>query len=75
MMTPSEISVLLGIDETEFLDDINTLRHPARLAFRRGIAANARELRENVRDAAIAGSPFSIAECQHLIEQQLASII
>lgn len=30
MMTPAEISALLGIDETELTDDINTLGHPAR---------------------------------------------
>lgn len=33
MMTPAEISALLGIDETELTDDINTLGHPARSAF------------------------------------------
>lgn len=74
MMTPTEISALLGIDESELVDDINTLGHPARNAFFHGVAATAREIREDIRDAARAGSPFSVSECLHLIEQQLASV-
>ena len=48
MMTPAEISALLGIDETELTDDINTLGHPARRAFFHGVAITAREIREDV---------------------------
>lgn len=74
LMTPSEISALLGIDESEFIDDINTLGHPARIAFFHGVAVIAREIREDIRDAARAGSPFSVSECLSLIERQLSSV-
>ena len=72
--TPSEISALLGIDETELTDDINTLGHPARSAFFHGVAITAREIREDIRDAARAGSPFSVSECLSMIERQLSSV-
>lgn len=74
MMTPTEISSLLGIDESELIDDINTIGHPARLAFYHGVARTAREIREDIRDAARAGSPFSVSECLHFIERQLAYV-
>lgn len=74
MMTPSEISALLGIDESEFIDDINTMGHPARIAFFHGVATTAREIREDIRDAARAGSPFSVSECLSLMERQLSSV-
>ena len=74
LMTPSEISALLGIDESEFIDDINTLGHPARIAFFHGVAVTAREIREDIRDAARAGSPFSVSECLSLMERQLSSV-
>lgn len=73
MLTPSEISSLLDIDEDGFLDDISTHGNPARKAFLRGVAANTRELNENVIDAARAGSPFSISECLEKIEKQLSN--
>lgn len=62
MMTPSEISFLLGINEVALKDDINTIGHPARKAYMRGFATTAHELRRNIREAAIAGSPYSISE-------------
>lgn len=74
MMNPTEISALLDIDEAELIDDINTLGHPARNAFFHGVAATAREIREYIRDAARAGSPFSVSECLHQIERQLAAV-
>ena len=36
MMTPTEISALLGIDERQLCDDIATVGHPARTAYIRG---------------------------------------
>lgn len=74
LMTSSEISALLGIDESEFIDDINTMGHPARIAFFHGVATTAREIREDIRDAARAGSPFSVSECLSLMERQLSSV-
>ena len=74
LMTPSEISALLGIDESEFIDDINTLGHPARIAFFHGVAVTAREIREDIRDAARAGSPFSVSECLSLMPDGTAAL-
>lgn len=74
MMTPAEIASLLGLDESELIDDINTMGHPARRAFYHGVALTARELREDIRDTARAGSPFSVSECLHFIERQLAAV-
>lgn len=74
MMTPREISFLLDIDEIQFIDDINTRGNPARKAFFRGVTKTAMELRENIIDAAMAGSPFSISECQKQLMQMLAEI-
>ena len=72
MMTPSEISFLLDIDETILVDDINSIGNPARRAFFKGMASTANDIRKGIRDLADAGSPFSIAECQRLITRQLA---
>ncbi|KXB86064.1 hypothetical protein HMPREF3034_00012 [Prevotella sp. DNF00663] len=74
MMTPKEISFLLNVDEIILTDDINTIGHPARKAFFNGVSTSALQLRENIREAAIAGSPFSIAECQKLIMNQLSEV-
>jgi NADH/NAD ratio-sensing transcriptional regulator Rex len=74
MMTPTEISFLLDIDETTLKDDINTIGHPARKAFFHGVATTAHEIRENIRDAAMAGSPYSIAECQKQILTMLSDV-
>lgn len=74
MMTPSEISFLLDIDETTLLDDVNSVGSPARKAFFKGVASTANEIRKGIRDLADAGSPFSIAECQRLITRQMAEI-
>ena len=48
--------------------------HPARIAFFHGVATTAREIREDIRDAARAGSPFSVSECLSLMERQLSSV-
>lgn len=74
MMHASEISFLLSVDERTLVDDINTVGHPARIAFFRGLTATAKKIRENIIDTAIAGSPYSIAECQRLIMAQLSEV-
>ena len=53
---------------------LHTLGHPARSAFFHGVAITAREVREDIRDAARAGSPFSVSECLSMIERQLSSV-
>lgn len=67
MMTPTEISALLDIDERVLCDDIATVGCPARTAYVRGAAATALELRQTLHDTALAGSPYSIQECQRLL--------
>ena len=58
MMTPTEISALLGIDERVLCDDIATVGCPARVAYVR----------------ALAGSPSSIQECQRLLAVALSAV-
>lgn len=74
LMMPSEISALMGWDEMEFQDDINTLGNPARVAYNKGLATTARDIRAGIIDAANAGSPYSIAECHRLILRALSEI-
>lgn len=75
LMTPTEISALLDIDEREFCDDIATVGSPARSAYVRGLAATALELRHTLHDTALAGSPYSIQECQRLLAAAQSSVI
>lgn len=67
MMTPPEISALLGIDERQLSDDINTVGNPARTAYLKGVSATALELRRTLHDTALAGSPYAVQECQRLL--------
>lgn len=73
-MMPSEIAALMDYDEQEFIDDISTAGNPARTAYRRGLAVTAREMRTGIIDAAAAGSPHSIMQCQNLILRAMAEI-
>ena len=66
-MTPPEISALLGIDERQLSDDINTVGHPARTSYLKGVSATALELRRTLHDTALAGSPYAVQECQRLL--------
>lgn len=75
MMTPTEIAALLNIDERELCDDIATVGHAARNVYIRGISTTALELRRTLHDTALAGSPYSIAECQRLLTIAQSSII
>lgn len=71
---PTEISALLGIDERELCDDIATVGCPARAAYVRGASATALELRRTLHDTALAGSPYSIQECQRLLAAALSAV-
>lgn len=64
-LTPvSEISVLLGLRNEDMLQlDISTHGHPARLAYIRGMAATANELREKNLQLARACSPSAMEQC------------
>lgn len=68
------VSFLLGISETQLLDDIHTIGHPARRAYYVGLAATDRELRQQQLDLMRAGSPSAIADCQQRIERMLNEI-
>ncbi len=57
-MTPiTEISVLLGLNEIELRDWVNTQNHPVRQAFYQGMAETALKIRERDLQLAEAGSP------------------
>ena len=73
-MTPSMISFRLGIDEVAFTDDVNTVGHPARRAYYRGLEATDREVRQQLIDLMRAGSPSAVADCQRRIERCLSEI-
>ena len=71
LMTPSMVSIRLGIDEVKFIDDIHTVGHPARQAYYRGLEETDRDLRQQLIDLMRAGSPTALADCQHRIEHIL----
>ena len=73
-MTPSMVSIRLGIDEVQLLDDIHTIGHPARRAYYLGLEETDRELRQQLLDLMRAGSPSAIADCQQRIERMLNEI-
>lgn len=74
MMTPTEISALLGIDERVLCDDIATVGCPARVAYVRGVVRTALELRRTLHDTAVAGSPYCVQECQRLLSIAQSSV-
>lgn len=74
LMTPSQVSIRLDIDEVQFLDDIHTIGHPARRAFYLGLQSTDNELRLQIIDLMRAGSPTAIADCQQRIERVLNEI-
>ena len=75
-LTPvSEISVLLGLQNEDMLSlDISTHGHPARLAFMRGMAATAHELRDKNLQLARACSPSAMEQCFHDIQIMMQSL-
>lgn len=73
-MTPSMASFRLGIDEVQLTDDINTLGHPARMAYYTGLEETDSELRQQLIDLMRAGSPAAISDCQQRIERCLNEI-
>lgn len=74
LMTPSQVSFRLDIDEVQFLDDIHTVGHPARRAFYKGLQSTDNEVRQQIIDLMRAGSPTAIADCQQRIERCLNEI-
>lgn len=66
LLTPTQIGVLLDIEETEIRDDVNTVGHPARKAFMKGYIRTVLEMNQDVIDAAQAGSPFAQQKLESL---------
>lgn len=74
LMTPTSVSIQLGFNETDFMDDIHTPGNPARRAYFTGLEATDHELRQQLLDLMRAGSPSALADCQQRIERCLNEI-
>ena len=60
MLTPvSDIAVLMDIDERRFREILSDKSHPASLAYRKGEAERALQIRQNELELAEAGSPLA----------------
>lgn len=61
MLTPvSDIAVLMDIDERRLRDILSDRSHPASLAYRKGKAERALQIRQNELELAEAGSPLAV---------------
>ena len=76
ILTPaSEISALLELkSEDEFLLDIATKGNPARIAFMRGMAQTANDLRSKNLELANACAPSAIEQCFHDLKHMMNDI-
>ncbi len=77
MLTPvSQISILLEppINEDMLALDIATHGHPARMAYVRGMAATAKELREKNLQLAKACSPSAMEQCFHDLQEMMLNL-
>lgn len=74
-LTPlQEISALLELNETELRTDINTMGHPARVAFMKGYAETALKLRKQNLDLVDAGSPAADEACRGYLKRMIRDI-
>lgn len=61
MLTPvSDIAVLMDIDERRFREILSDKSHPTSLAYRKGKAERALQIRQNELELAEAGSPLAV---------------
>lgn len=61
MLTPvSDIAVLMDIEERRFREILSDKSHPASLAYRKGKAECALQIRQNELELAEAGSPLAV---------------
>lgn len=61
LLTPvSDIAVLMDIDERRFREILSDKSHPASLAYRKGKAERALQIRQNELELAEAGSPLAV---------------
>ena len=66
MLTPvSDIAVLMDIDERRFRDILSDKSHPASLAYRKGKAERALQIRQNELELAEAGSPLTTSNYRY----------
>ena len=56
----SDIAVLMDIDERRFRDILSDKSHPASLAYLKGKAERALQIRQNELELAEAGSPLAV---------------
>lgn len=75
-LTPvNQICVLLGLKSEDMLAlDIATHGNPARMAYLRGMAATAKELREKNLELAKACSPSAMEQCFRDIQEMTLSL-
>lgn len=69
MMNPQETSVLLGIEENKFLDDVNTPGNPARQAYLRGYCSTVHDIKEGLLTTAVTGSPYATQKAIEYLSQ------
>lgn len=61
MLTPvSDIAVLMDVDERRLRENIFDKSHPAGIAYRKGKAERALQIRQNELELAEAGSPLAV---------------
>lgn len=60
MLTVSDIAVLMDVDERRLREIISDKSHPASIAYRKGKAERALQIRQNELELAEAGSPLAV---------------
>lgn len=71
-MTPSQVSTLLATDEgseEDLRDEIRTRGTAARKAYLKGYLSAVRKTKQDIIDAAMTGSPYSLQKSLDFIEQ------
>lgn len=71
-MTPSQVSTLLATDEgseEDLRDEIRTRGTAARKAYLKGYLNAVRKTKQDIIDAAMTGSPYSLQKSLDFIEQ------
>lgn len=73
LMTVSDISVLIGVNEDGFREDIGNKNTAVSMAFRKGQIETILELRKQEIDMAKLGSPMAVELIQkYIIEQKMS---
>ena len=73
LMNVSDISVLIGVNEDSFREDINNKNTAISIAFRKGQIETVLELRKQEIDMAKLGSPMAVELIQkYIIDQKMS---